>query len=373
MSISNITDKYQIAKEYENAISNIKKFNGNIDLAAPWFEELCTIVVRFRLDKSRLNMLLMQKLELQAKVWYTSQQREITGYNLDDDTIVPVILSMIKMNFLGVHQQNEFDLRIRNMKLRSTSLTKSDLEQHYTSFVQLMNNILLCDSNIPEYQYVVLYKQSLPLPILQLIGDIDNMKNISIIQNAAVSAVNKIQMNIVSMDRIRVPINSMYVNDQSQYEYENTDYLHQQHINVMKNRSFSSRNRERSKSPSKSHSSLIIYSSIKCWHCGLIGHGVVNCPIAIAKKPQTPEGIKVYGKYCSDHDIDRPYNSKKIFQKFSEKQKEFLKKQENNKNNDSDYDDLSENEVVVVDSEDESNNASSARSNSPYPKSSRRK
>ena len=62
MSVSTFNDNFARAKEYETAVKNAKVYTGNMETAASWFEELCTIVVRFRLEKSKLNMLLLQKL-----------------------------------------------------------------------------------------------------------------------------------------------------------------------------------------------------------------------------------------------------------------------------------------------------------------------
>ena len=129
--------------------------------------------------------------------------------------MVPEILRLIKNEYLGVQQQNIFDDKIRGMKMKPMSLTRMDLEKHYTSFAQILSNILICDSKVPEYQYVVLYKKSLPLAIIQLItGDIDTMTDISVIQDAAMSAITKLSAYNVSQDRIRKPKNSTQVKNE---------------------------------------------------------------------------------------------------------------------------------------------------------------
>ena len=96
-----------------------------------------------------------------------------------DYDIVPEMLKLIKNKYLGVQQQNIFDDEIRSMKMKSTDTSITDLEKHYTIFAQYMSNILICDSTVPSYQYVELYKKSLPLAIVQLMSNIDNMTDIS--------------------------------------------------------------------------------------------------------------------------------------------------------------------------------------------------
>ena len=101
--------------------------------------------------------------------------------------------------------------------------------------------------------------------------------------------------------------------------------------------------------------------TLVCWHCGVKGHGLAYCPLAIAGRPQTPEGQKAYGDHCARTGTARVYDAKAMIEKFRQRP---LHKDRYKSGSDS------ENEVTVISSND--NSRSSSRENSPYPSSSTR-
>ena len=112
MTLSNtpIDNKIKL-KEYETHTHNLKKFNGDYEIAPQWFRELSTIVVRYRMDRARVNLLLYSKLEGQAQSWYDSRHTELA--HLDEEKAVPKLLSLFKNQYLGITQQLFFDHKIR--------------------------------------------------------------------------------------------------------------------------------------------------------------------------------------------------------------------------------------------------------------------
>ena len=100
------------------------------------------------------------------------------------------------------------------------------------------------------------------------------------------------------------------------------------------------------------------------------GHSSTKCPIAISRQPQTPEGIKVYGKYCADHNIIKSYDIHELFKKYNEKQKRFdnphfAKMISNNNNSNSNSSKSDTDDDIIIVSEDE---FQSINSHSPAPR-----
>ena len=108
--------------------------------------------------------------------------------------------------------------------MKSIHITKQELDTHFAHFVKLLNNIMICEPTAPEHQYIVLYKHSLSLPLLQLMGNVDILTNLNDIHRLACSAAQKLQSNNMLADRIRKSSNYSRVNRREE-TYTDEDYV----------------------------------------------------------------------------------------------------------------------------------------------------
>jgi hypothetical protein len=310
------------------------------------------------------------------------------------------------------------------MKIGS-SISQEDIRNHYTSFSKLFNNIQICDPTTSEDQYVQLYKDSLPLSLIQLMDGLDSMKTLDVIHNATVSACNIMLNHASGLNRDRKHVLSTTVTHQRQEdvyenEYDDNDDVYQDEYNVYdepgfdahyyaqlalpskmhhvhamphksskpsstsrhsssstKHPSSSSRHssssssshasrrpihKQRERSRSASLSPASFYKSLLCWHCGGRGHGVGQCPIARSNQPQTPEGQKVYAAYCASKGETRVYDVKAMLQKYMNKRRIFNRDRSGSSVERSGS---SDNEVTVI--SDSERSGASSRESSPYP------
>lgn len=379
------------AKEYELAVQSLKKFGGHDDEAPSWFQELCVIIVRFKMEISGLNLLLLQKLISTAAVWY----RSIVGAspnNVGQLTIIDV-LKQFKTQYLGSTQVNDFEKRIRALSMKSIQVTKSDLDKHYEVFVKLMTNIMTCETTAQERQYVVLYKDSLSLPLLQLMGDVDKMETLNEVHRAAASAVLKLKHHNTSLDRIRKPTNTirMYrcehdndydstnVSMESDYSQDEDGLYYvssksRKHVNALP----SKYNSKHSSSSHKPRSKHIPKSSGRfkrrgvtppkthtCWHCGSKGHMVGVCPLVQKRLPQTSDGKRAYADYCAETGSTTKYDVDSILQQYKKRMESRSRSRTPSRSEASsvsETSDISEAEISVISDDDE---FSSVRADSP--------
>ena len=70
-----ISDRDNI-KECEEQLRSFPHFKGGTDNAAEWFQRLCTLIVRCRVDRSKLHSILSTRLREIAYTWYTRKLTE---------------------------------------------------------------------------------------------------------------------------------------------------------------------------------------------------------------------------------------------------------------------------------------------------------
>jgi hypothetical protein len=158
------------------------------------------MIVRCRVDKSKLHSILSTKLTDIAYTWYTRKIEEFS--KCDNDYVIVIILKAFKAEYLNDMQRVQLDRAIRKLSMKSGSyISAEDIDMHYTSFMKLFNSIQMCDPTTSDSQYVQLYKDSLPISLMQLMGNIDDMKTLDSLHSGCISACNKLSLNAVSLNR----------------------------------------------------------------------------------------------------------------------------------------------------------------------------
>jgi hypothetical protein len=172
MKLSRVSVTYT-TREYitctANTVSLLGSFTGETHKAPQWLNDFCAAVYRHRFKTEHCIQILQQCLKKEAASWFNSNLQEVSV--LPGQTRpIEALLIRFKQQYMGPTQMKLFRRQLQATKLNKINVTVRELKQHYEIFVNVANNMRLCDKYVSKEDLKQDYLDSLPRDVRNYIG-----------------------------------------------------------------------------------------------------------------------------------------------------------------------------------------------------------
>ena len=318
-------------KAVKDMISTVGQFSGDTAKAPAWLHAYCRAVFRFSLEINDCLYVLTACFKSEAYAWLDQNMAKVTisaqESNNSKVNILEALLLMFKEQYMSFTQVNMWRKQLDGTKMTSENL--SELKNHYRVYVDLFNNLRLCDNKLDLESVKYTYFFSLPKGVQQFIGaGYSDMKTIDSIYQVATQylTMNKMNEKKVSDGSLaprQVMVNSMYAQDTNNYynnnnnydEYENNynEYeqialnpLHAEPRRNPRNNNNRNRNTPQNPTPQDGGWEKQNLARMHCFHCGQKGHRVPEC--SFINRSQTSLGASAWAKFNEFRGTNKPYD-----------------------------------------------------------------
>ena len=225
---------------------------------------------------------------------------------------------------MSATQAAEYMRALKGLKFNIANLFTQEIFIHNS--IHLVNNIRACKDNLLEEDLVLMYFDAMPTTIKTTIGaeTIQQCKSIADIHkkieltltlipssNRGYMANDPIVIN--TLTELRKDVDNMRLENTENMQalskhYEKKKYTHTAPTTEQEVVKMNKRN-------------------VECWHCGVKGHNLHECPTYKKGIGQTVDGMKVYAQWLQKNKGEpMEYDADKIIQKRLERNKKFEKK-----------------------------------------------
>jgi hypothetical protein len=286
-------------------VAYLGKFGGEVMKAPTYLTQLCTQVQKYDLTVGECIQVLQQTFINEAKAWLDSNLPEVCTLP-EDKKPMQLLMHRYMHQWMGPTTTRQFKAQLRNTKLTSNSATLTDLKQHYSSYVAVLNNVRLCDKSMKQVDINDEYYMSLPTSVAMYIGsDYKRAQTLDDIQKMAEEAIMRLPTHARAkqdgeMPRTLSSINSITMN--------RDDYNNQVRVNALPD-STSKRSHNASKpkvfNPARERQKLDKKQAV-CYQCGKKGHYTGDCPLI--EERQTLAGQELWAKRNRERGTEYEYN-----------------------------------------------------------------
>jgi hypothetical protein len=145
MKLSRVSVTYT-TREYitctANTVSLLGSFTGDTHKAPQWLNDFCAAVYRHRFKTEHCIQILQQCLKKEAASWFNSNLQEVSL--LPGNTRpIEALLIRFKQQYMGPTQMKLFRRQLQSTKLNKINATVRELKQHYETFVNVANNMIM--------------------------------------------------------------------------------------------------------------------------------------------------------------------------------------------------------------------------------------
>lgn len=310
MKLSRVSVTYT-TREYitctANTVTLLGLFTGDTNKAPQWLNDFCAAVYRHRFKTEHCIQILQQCLKKEAASWFNSNLQEVSL--LPGNTRpIEALLIRFKQQYMGPTQMKLFRRQLQSTKLSKINVTVRELKQHYETFVNVANNMRLCDKYVSEEDLKQDFLDSLPRDVRTYIGTSHRgCINLDAIFQIAEESIQKDTVNqtpILDGEMAhKTAVNTMYSEYTNIHEYnENYDeYLPFNPVNVSSRRPHSSTSATTRQVWDNKNRSVAV-----CLHCGGKGHRTGKC--FLIKEPQTLQGKAAWAERNKDRGMDYTYD-----------------------------------------------------------------
>ncbi len=342
----------QLEKAVNDTIARLGKFGGDINIAPTWLNSFCTNVYRYKFQVHHCITILQQCFINEAKTWLDSNLPAISHLASSNSEVKPIeaLLLKFKRIYMGATQIGIFRRRLQTSKLTGVNVSVKELKKHYEVFVNLVNNIRLCDISANEEYIIQDFVDSLPPRVTDFIGmAYVNCKSLDSIYQMAEIALTKHNEYYQSKTdgAMKNKLESLNIIEVGDKQYVELNALQAQSSQNNKNKN--NNTNTNNKNTSNSRSPQI------CYHCGKNNHYTSEC--TLINSAQTQAGIALWQKRNESKGTDYVYDKNY----YIEKQKEInARKSSNNSTNNNKRINNSNNKSNIKSSNNNTNNNSNS-------------
>jgi hypothetical protein len=305
----------QASREKQNIIANLNSFDGvDNDKSCMWLVSYCSAIHSVNLPPALAIQVLTQKLKGEAADWLRSMMVGVDDLS-SRDVLTKVLLDFIE-HYLGASKTEDFRRRLNAMKLQGkTSI--SDLKQFNKHFMLLKNNLAMCDHGMKESAFVTLYNQALTPEIRGYIGsDWKNKPTVDSLARAAEEAVDANTIRSFTYGKIKVENNNQQIQPSvtTKKQSDNKQMIPANPIGAAGANPKAGAPAKKTFNSRYNNTDSANDAEVTCFHCGVKGHRVTNCYLALNKQPQTTKGRAAFATYQKDIGELKAYDVDKFFE-----------------------------------------------------------
>jgi hypothetical protein len=191
-------------------------------------------------------------------------------------------------------------------------LTLTALEQHYGSFVQVLNNIRMCERGMEEREAIDVYLDTLPTFILQYLGSsTDAMATLADVHREATKAIRIVDAYATTRSAFISSItehNEQTVNEQINNEQEEQKEQEEQE-------------KQEQQADDEQPDTAASQDIMRCLHCGG-AHIIIDCATYKNGQPQTPSGMYAWANWQEQLGTAEVYDAVSIYNRVRKKREE---------------------------------------------------
>lgn len=273
----------ELQKTADATITTLGKFTGDKDKAPRWIHEYCSQVYRYDYPRAICFDILVRCFTNEAKSWLDMNLTQVS--HLADKQLEQLILLFVTY-FMGNNQRDKWRIALSSLKLSAIGLTHVALRKHYEQFVNIANNLQLCEPTYEDGLVLHQFVNSLPMQIRMYMGP--EWKKAATIDELMRMSEDALTVRVVpatahgGIPRTNVPVNVLQDLD---------DY-----VSVNAATTTEDYNRK----------------SVMCYHCGKTGHYTGCCPII--NQRQSLGGANAWTKRAAARGREYPYDKEYYIQ-----------------------------------------------------------
>ena len=267
------------ARDRMAAVKETKDFYGTFSgdrAAAPKFlRDMCAQIQKYDFNIGEVFQMLTLTMKGEAAAWFTAEWSECCRLP-ESDKPVQILFHRFIDRWMDGLARRAFRDQLAHTRLQSDRVSQSDLQMHYSKFVETVNNLKMCDRHVVMSDLIEDYYKSLPNVCKSFIGgDFKNATSIEDIQRKAEQALAF--MHVTSTPKqdgsLPKPI-AVHAMPTTQHAPSSTPPSPRQ------------RGRRSQNEPPKIR---------QCYHCGSMEHWTgIECPVFA--QPQTNAGKALWKK-----------------------------------------------------------------------------
>jgi hypothetical protein len=164
-------------------------FTGDRAAAPKFLREICTHIQKYDLNIGEVVQMLTSCMKGEAAAWFTAEWSDCCRLP-ESDKPVQILFHHFIDRWLDGLARRAFRDQLAHTRLQSDRVTQSDLQLHYTKFVETVNNLKMCDRHVQMSDLIEDYYKSLPNMCKTFIGgDFKSAMSIEDIQRKAEQAL----------------------------------------------------------------------------------------------------------------------------------------------------------------------------------------
>ncbi len=305
-------DAAAVARRMRDITSRIHIFKGEAEKAPKWFLEYCQEVECIPYTPHDAFLIMSNTLQGEAEAWFTSVS--LTVSTLPIDQVIPTLLGLFREKYMGEAEKSLLRRRITDRRANTSRMTVDELSNHYTAFMQDVNNLRVCDRTVKDTTFGHDFVQSLPYQLrLIVLARLHGEYSVDEAYNAAREALRTLHVDRTSElnpDKARKVFNLNtisavdYGEDEDQWGEEEEVVVFEKNKDIQHEWFFAYNYGQQAGERMKK-------DDISCWHCGVKGHCAGECARNLAGEPQTTQGARVFAEFNKARGEVRPYDAKK--------------------------------------------------------------
>ena len=181
------------ARDRMAAVKETKDFYGTFSgdrAAAPKFlRDMCAQIQKYDFNIGEVFQMLTLTMKGEAAAWFTAEWSECCRLP-ESDKPVQILFHRFIDRWMDGLARRAFRDQLAHTRLQSDRVSQSDLQMHYSKFVETVNNLKMCDRHVVMSDLIEDYYKSLPNVCKSFIGgDFKNATSIEDIQRKAEQAL----------------------------------------------------------------------------------------------------------------------------------------------------------------------------------------
>lgn len=279
-----------LAKKEKETIDRMKKFDGNANNSAEYLNELFRSLGQQPLFTSQhAARIMMNTMVGMAATWVLTAAMTL---NVTGRDAFVMMLGKFRQRYLTSNQASMWRRQLTDMRLQISAdqyIGTHELEMHSASFTRTLNNLRMCEREVPEEDAIHMYKETLPPFIYSYLGD-DVRPSLEETQNAAMKAIRSrpapSYKGKKTTEHNAAPVVKTTPSGDQRYDNQ-------------------------------------VQRGARCFHCGNSGHYLSDCAVYRAGKPQLPDGAAAYASRQKQNGTNYPYDPAKIIEFAQKKRSDF--------------------------------------------------
>jgi hypothetical protein len=328
--------------------SQFAVFNGEMDKGPRFYLSYVTAVSKYNFRNSDMLEILQAKLGGIAKTWFTELILNI-GIN-GSSALLSTILKKFKQQYMNATHARVFRQKLQSCRLTNFPSTIEELHTHFSLWNSHKVNLVLCEPSADEETLMPDFLTSLPSSLANLVSAVshlgDRIKSINVAQqfisDQFLMELERRRGNVNQPTRIKTEAHNIIMgNNQKVTRTQAFNILFGDDIDYVSldgaesyvfaldasldddgdnvdHDGFTQDQIDHCQSIQHYVFELnavnVDEQKAKCFHCGLPGHRVGVCKVALAKQPQTAAGQAVWAAMNKLRGEPRVYDVEKQLQ-----------------------------------------------------------